>query len=67
MILLYALKDILAPICKLLSKLQYKHASLCDFPDYLQTALKQLDDIVTRKEYIASANDFFKECGFFDR
>ena len=36
-VLLFAIKDILDPVCRLALQLQHYNSSLCDIPDYLQT------------------------------
>ena len=35
-VLLFAIKDILDPVCKLALKLQHQNAALCDVPDCLK-------------------------------
>ena len=49
MILLFAIKDILEPICRLSAKLQNANATLHDFPDLLEAAQAQLEEIKAKK------------------
>ena len=63
-VLLFAIKDILDPVCKLALKLQHRNAALCDVPDCLKTVQKQLDEIIVGKDDVTCAKDFTKDCGF---
>ena len=56
-VLLFAIKDTLDPVCKLALRLQHRNAALCDVPDCLETVQKRLDEIVVGKEYVKCAKD----------
>ena len=63
-ILLFAVKDILDPVCKLALQLQHYNAVLCDFPDLLKTVIGRLNEISSQKEYSASATNLIQERTF---
>lgn len=63
-ILLFAVKDILDPVCRFSLKLQHYNAALCDVPDLLDTVTSRLNEISTDKDYMKSATDFIQECEF---
>ena len=60
-ILLFAVKDILDPVCKFALQLQHYNAALCDVPDLLKTVIYRLNKISSQKEYSASAENFIQE------
>ena len=61
-VLLFAIKDILDPVCKLSLQLQHYNSALCDIPDYVRTVENRLDEICSQKEYITIATKFIAEC-----
>ena len=63
-ILLFAVKEILNPVCRLALKLQHQNAALCDIPDSLESVYSHLAELSDHKEYVQSAADFFTDCGF---
>lgn len=63
MILLFAVKDILEPICRLSAKLQNANATLHDFPDLLEAAQARLEEIKAKKEYLTTAAEFITDSG----
>ena len=60
--LLFGIKDILEPICRLSAKLQ-NQSTLYDFPDLLEAALAQLQKVKTKQEYLTAASEFFTDSG----
>lgn len=61
-VLLFAIKDILDPVCRLALKLQHFNSALCDIPDSLKTVQSRLDEISSHKEYLAGATEFITKC-----
>ena len=61
-VLLFAVKEILDPLCLLALKLQHKNGALSDIPDLLQTVHNRLDEILVGKEYLSDAAKYMREC-----
>ena len=62
--LLFAVKDILEPVCRFSLKLQHYNAALCDVPDLLETVISRLNEISTKNDYMKSATDFIQNVNF---
>ena len=63
-VLLFAIKDVLNPVCKLALKLQHENGALCDVPDLLATVQNRFSEITEDKEYLEDAAKFTRESGF---
>ena len=63
-VLLFAVKDILNPVCKLALKLQHESGALCDIPDLLATVQHRFTEITEDKEYLEDAEKYIRESGF---
>ena len=59
--LLFAVKDILNPVCKLALKLQHESGAVCDIPDLLATVQHRFTE---DKEYLEDAEKYIRESGF---
>ena len=57
-VLLFAVKDILNPVCKLALKLQHESGALCDIPDLLATVQHRFTEITDDKEYLEDAEKY---------
>ena len=44
---LFAVKEILNPVCKLALKLQHENGALCDIPDLIVKVKNQFNEIIT--------------------
>ena len=63
-VLFFAVRDILSPVCKLALKLQNENGALCDVPDLLATFQNRLSEITEYKEYLEDAEKYTRECSF---
>lgn len=63
-ILLFGVKEILDPLCKLSLKLQHQNGALSDIPDLLETVHSRLNEILVGKEYLSDAAEYIRECDF---
>ena len=63
-VLLFAVKEVLNPVCKLALKLQHENGALCDIPDLLATVQSRFKEITESKEYLEDAAKYIRESGF---
>ena len=63
-LLLFAVKEVLNPVCKLAPKLQHENGALCDIPDSIATVKNRFSEIIEDKEYLEDAAKYIQEFGF---
>ena len=63
-LLLFAVKEVLNPVCKLAPKLQHENGALCDIPDSIATDKNRFSEIIEDKEYLEDAAKYIQEFGF---